>query len=180
MIGSFQKDGVGWGEGLEPKLIKGPDLFVETLAKLKHLHPLVLLTGPARGYVKRGLDQLGIDYKHFYLKTIAELPEMYQALDLYLITSRLEGGPKALLEAWASGIPVVSTQVGMVPDVGTHQTDVLISNSFDIQPIADLALGIHDDELKKNQLITHANEAVTRYDWINIAKHYHALLYSNS
>ena len=27
IIGSFQKDGVGWGEGLKPKLIKGPDLL---------------------------------------------------------------------------------------------------------------------------------------------------------
>ena len=104
---------------------------------------------------------------------------MYQALDLYLITSRLEGGPKALLEALACGIPVVSTPVGMVPDVGTHQTDVLISNTFDIQPIADLVASIHTDELKKNQLITHANEAVTRYDWTNIAKQYHDLLYTN-
>ena len=55
VVGSFQKDGVGWGEGLEPKLVKGPDILVAALervaAEISELH--VLLTGPARGYVRR-------------------------------------------------------------------------------------------------------------------------------
>ena len=33
VVGSFQKDGVGWGDGLEPKLVKGPDVLVEALAR---------------------------------------------------------------------------------------------------------------------------------------------------
>ena len=58
VIGSFQKDAHGWGKGNEPKLIKGPDIFLKSLEILKNtykndLH--VLLTGPARGYVKKGL-----------------------------------------------------------------------------------------------------------------------------
>ena len=58
-IGSFQKDGVGWGEGMDPKLVKGPDIFLKTVEQLAARHKLfVLLTGPARGYVKKGLDGL--------------------------------------------------------------------------------------------------------------------------
>src|SRR5207244_46397 len=34
VVGSFQKDGVGWGEGREPKLIKGPDLLLDALRLL--------------------------------------------------------------------------------------------------------------------------------------------------
>src|SRR5262249_8883378 len=53
VVGSFQKDGVGWGEGLEPKLIKGPDVLVAVAERLARAIPelVVLLTGPARGYV---------------------------------------------------------------------------------------------------------------------------------
>lgn len=179
VIGSFQKDGVGWGEGLEPKLIKGPDLFVETLSKLKHLNPLVLLTGPARGYVKHGLEQHGIEYKHFYLKTIAELPEMYQALDLYLITSRLEGGPKALLEAWASGIPVVSTPVGMVPDVGQDDESVFMTENEDIDSLSQKALELLLDELKRHTLSTLAAQRVSQYDWSTTSQRYFHELYQH-
>ncbi|HEB79886.1 MAG TPA: hypothetical protein ENI79_05380, partial [Rhodospirillales bacterium] len=39
-IGSFQKDGVGWGQGLEPKLIKGPDVFVEAAVRLARNFPV--------------------------------------------------------------------------------------------------------------------------------------------
>ena len=35
VVGSFQKDGVGWGEGLEPKLVKGPDVFVAAVERLR-------------------------------------------------------------------------------------------------------------------------------------------------
>ena len=37
VIGSFQKDGVGWKDGLKPKLEKGPDIFIKILSKLKKI-----------------------------------------------------------------------------------------------------------------------------------------------
>src|SRR3989344_5320924 len=66
VIGSFQKDGVGWGDGNEPKLIKGPDIFIKVVEKLKQEIPnlWVLLSGPSRGYVKKELNRIGIPYCH--------------------------------------------------------------------------------------------------------------------
>lgn len=177
VIGSFQKDGVGWGEGLEPKLIKGPDILVETLAKLKAHNPLVLLTGPSRGYVKQRLDELGIGYIHTYLKNIDELLSMYHALDLYLITSRLEGGPKSLLEAWASGVPVVSTRVGMVPDIARDNETVLLADIEDVNTLAYNVQRLHGDPALTEQLTTQALGEVTRYSWDNMARCYHESLY---
>lgn len=122
VVGSFQKDGSGWGEGLEPKLIKGPDVFLETVKRLKARIPelYVVLSGPARGYVKAGLDQLKIPYSHFRLEQYAEIGQLFQTLDCYLITSRQEGGPKAVLESMASGVPLVSTRVGQAMDMVKH------------------------------------------------------------
>lgn len=117
-VGSFQKDGVGWGAGLEPKLVKGPDVFVEAVGRLAQDLPVfVLLTGPARGYVKRGLERLGVSFHHFYAPDERAVAECYRALDLYLMTSREEGGPLALLESMASAVPVISTRTGMAEDL---------------------------------------------------------------
>ena len=84
IVGSFQKDGNGWDEGLEPKLIKGPDILLRVLRRLKNtvnnLH--VLLTGPARGYVKRGLTESGIPFTHRFLTDRAEVSRYFSALDL--------------------------------------------------------------------------------------------------
>ena len=77
----------------------------------------VLLTGPARGYVKAGLEKAGIPFAHTYAPGHRELAECYHALDLYLVTSREEGGPMGLMESKASGVTVVSTAVGMAPDL---------------------------------------------------------------
>src|SRR5262249_22714741 len=68
VIGCFQKDGNGWGEGNEPKLLKGPDVFLDVVATVAKALPLfVLLTGPARGFVKRGLDKIGVPYAHDFV-----------------------------------------------------------------------------------------------------------------
>lgn len=122
VVGSFQKDGVGWQEGMEPKLIKGPDTFLKAMAALKSRVPelLVVLSGPARGYVMAGLEKLSIPYRHFNLPSYADIGALFQTLDLYMVTSRQEGGPKAILESMASGIPLVTTRVGQAMDLVKH------------------------------------------------------------
>jgi glycosyltransferase involved in cell wall biosynthesis len=119
IAGSFQKDGVGWGEGLEPKLIKGPDLLLTAAERLRERIPELafLLTGPARGYVRAGLERLGVPYRHVLLADVDAVAQAYEAIDVCLVTSRDEGGPRAVLEAMATGVPLVTTRVGQAADL---------------------------------------------------------------
>jgi glycosyltransferase involved in cell wall biosynthesis len=119
VVGSFQKDGVGWGQGTEPKLIKGPDVLLDAMRQLRERVPELhlLLSGPARGYVRTGLERLGIPYVHRRIERYAEIADLYAALDAYVVPSRQEGGPKGVLEAMAAGVPVVSTRVGQAAEL---------------------------------------------------------------
>lgn len=47
----------------------------------------------------------------------ADMPDFYRQLDVFVCTSAIEGTPNPVLEAMASGVPVVSTDVGVVPEV---------------------------------------------------------------
>lgn len=147
LVGSFQKDGVGRGAGLQPKEIKGPGVFVATLERLRKAIPelMVLLTGPARGYVRAELERLSIPYCHLVLASRDELARAYHALDVYLVTSRQEGGPKATFEATAAGVPLVTTRVGQAQELLTHEHDALLADVDDVDALVDAVRRVYDD-----------------------------------
>jgi glycosyltransferase involved in cell wall biosynthesis len=139
VVGSFQKDGVGWGEGTEPKLIKGPDVLLEAMRQLREHRPELhlLLSGPARGYVRAGLDRLGIPYVHRRIERYEQIGRLYAALDAYVVPSRQEGGPKGVLEAMAAGVPVVSTRVGQAAELIRDGENGLLVDVDDAEALAD-------------------------------------------
>ena len=61
-----------------------------------------------------------------------EMPKYYNDIDIYLCTSRSEGTPNTILEAMACGIPIISTDVGIVPEVfGEEQKEFIIERTKD-------------------------------------------------
>ena len=59
---------------------------------------LVLLAGKRRQYIIEQLKKRGINYLYFEMVDFSKLNELYNLLDLYIIASRVEGGPAAVLE----------------------------------------------------------------------------------
>jgi glycosyltransferase involved in cell wall biosynthesis len=141
VVGSFQKDGVGFGDGLEPKSIKGPDVLVDALdgARRELDDLVVLLTGPARGYVRRELERRAVPHVHRLLRTRDELTTAYHALDAYVVASRQEGGPKSVLESMASGVPLVTTRAGQARDLVVDGDNGIL---VDVEDAAALANGL--------------------------------------
>lgn len=177
-IGSFQKDGVGWEDGFEPKMIKGPDIFVQVVERLsRHTKIHVLLSGPARGYVKRRLDKLGVTYSHRLLENYFDIAPCYHALDAYLVTSREEGGPSGVLEAMASGIPLVATRVGLAADVAREGVDAAICPIEDVDALANAVSKIQNDPVTSKKMVSSALERVMNYSWEKIAGRYYQEVY---
>jgi len=177
-VGSFQKDGVGWGEGLEPKMIKGPDVFCDVIEKMRQKYDLfVILTGPARGYVKRKLENIGVPYSHHFLSDPDETARYYKALDLYLATGRHEGGPKSLLESMASGVPLVSTKAGMAPDIITDGENAFLCDVDDINQITQKSLTFLEDKDKKEKIVNNGLKTARQFDWNIVAQQYEDNLY---
>lgn len=115
LVGSFQRDTEG--NSKLPKLAKGPDIFCDQVFKLaKSADVHVVLAGWRREYVINRL-QGRIPYTFFDRADMSTLRELYNSLDLYLVTSRHEGGPQAILECAAMKVPILSTDVGMARDV---------------------------------------------------------------
>lgn len=131
IVGSFQRDTEGY-DLKTPKLEKGPDLLCDYLQKIKDagkdLH--VLLGGWRRQYVISRLEEMNIDYTYKEMAPLEKIQEMYGACDLYVVSSRFEGGPQAVLEAPSMNVPIISTPVGMATAVLTENCLVDIENDM--------------------------------------------------
>jgi hypothetical protein len=114
IIGSFQKDTEGSGCNL-PKLSKGPDIFIKIVEDMykNNNKIIVLLTGWRRSYVTNELDRLNIPYVYNELVNLETLNELYNCLDLYIVSSRVEGGPRSIMECGITKTPIISTDVGI-------------------------------------------------------------------
>lgn len=111
IIGSFQRDTES--DGVIPKLDKGPDIFCSVIEKLPRDKFHVLLTGPRRGYIEKRLSKSKIAFTSLGHVDANEINGLYNCLDYYLVTSRLEGGPQAILESAATRTKIFSTPVGI-------------------------------------------------------------------
>lgn len=131
LVGSFQRDSLAVDSFL-PKLIKGPDIFLKNVIDLKqkiNKNICIVLTGRKRDYLINELKNNNIEYKYFEMAKQSELNELYNCLDLYIVSSRLEGGPQAIVECGITNTPIVSTNVGMVEDF-LHKDAIYDSHNF--------------------------------------------------
>jgi glycosyltransferase involved in cell wall biosynthesis len=164
VVGSFQKDGVGWGDGLEPKLIKGPDVLLAVAERVAEQVPELhfLLTGPARGYVRSGLTRLGIPYRHHLLPDVDAVAALYPAIDVCLVASRDEGGPRAVLESMATRVPLVTTRVGQAADLVRHGENGWMVEPEDVEGLAAWTLHVASAGRSELDAVLDAGRAVAR------------------
>ena len=115
LIGSFVKDGNGT-VGKTPKLSKGPDILIDVLDKLSQKMKIkVVLAGYSRQYLIFHLKEKKIPY--IYLQKYKDINTLYDCLDWYLSTSRYEGGPQSVFEASYRNVKILSTRVGIAPEI---------------------------------------------------------------
>ncbi len=118
LVGSFQRDTEG-KDLKTPKMIKGPDIFLNLVKNLfeNNNNLRVILTGKRRNYLLERLNSLDIPVSYFEMVDLVELNKLYNILDLYLVTSRIEGGPQAIVECAISKTPILSTDVGISSEI---------------------------------------------------------------
>jgi len=140
LVGSFQRDTEGL-DLMSPKLIKGPDRFFEIVKNLNLIHKnlVVLLAGKRRQYIISKLEESKIKYLYFEMVPNNILNELYNCLDLYIVSSRIEGGPQAILECAMSKTPIISTNVGIAPEILSPESIFDMTNFYNAVPNVEIA-----------------------------------------
>jgi glycosyltransferase involved in cell wall biosynthesis len=103
--------------------IKQQTLFLQMAQRLVHKSRrfvfLIVGDGDLRADLERQAAQFGVAQQTRFLGWRRDLNVIYAATDVFVLTSRNEGTPVALIEALAAGVASVSTDVGAVRDVIT-------------------------------------------------------------
>jgi len=145
--------------------VKRQDLLLRSAASLMtdlpHVHLLLVGDGPER----QRLEQLARELRSEPRITFAGYqasPERYlAAMDVFALSSRLEGLPLSLLEAWATGLPVVSTAVGGIPSVVTDRSSGLLVPADDHDALANALRQVLNDDALAETLAVGGLAAVT-------------------
>jgi len=186
LIGSFQRDTLG-DDLSQPKWQKDPELFVEIVRRFPPSQVLVILAGPRRHYIINRLKECGIPYLYIGNEELVEegvddirknnipkslISKLYNVIDVYLVTSKSEGGPKGILEASLCNTPVVSPDVGIASDVLDDKLIFNRDNPGDAVDIINKAVGCHgqglDIQANKNRAVILMDKNAIRKKYENV------------
>ncbi|GHT16266.1 polysaccharide biosynthesis protein [Bacteroidia bacterium] len=90
---------------------------------------------------------------------------------IFCLPSYTEGFPMSVLDAWAYGLPVITTPVGGIPDIVHDGQNMLLFNSGEIESLtSQLELMIKDEKLRRKLSAASYNLACTTFNVDNINK----------
>lgn len=125
-----------------------------------HLRFLVAGEGDQRQRLVDLRDHLGLGDRVRFLGQVDEVPDLLAASDLLCHPALVEGLPNAIVEAMASGVPVVATDVGGIPELVRHEDTGLLVPPHDVKALAGAVVRLLDDAPLAARLSARARESV--------------------
>ncbi|HKO18327.1 MAG TPA: glycosyltransferase family 4 protein [Acidobacteriaceae bacterium] len=124
---------------------KGIDILFEVARRAAKQIPNfhLVIGGPGWDEEAEELRASGVSVSSTGYIRRADVPDLYCALDVYLLTSRVEGGPCTVFEAMACETAVVSTKVGVVPELITDGVDGCSTEIDDVDALVDSIVKLH-------------------------------------
>lgn len=148
----------------------GVDCVLRAFAYIQQRIPHAVLTVVGDGSQREALEQLARDLD---LRQISFLGRVehdaiyghYSAADIYLNASRIDNQPLSILEAFACGLPVVTTDAGGIPDIVTDGVTGSMVPVDDCNELATRALELLGDETSASAMVERARAECKRYTW---------------
>lgn len=160
---------------------KGLDILFDALGDLKELPWTLKLVGdgPQRYDLEKIAVKKEIADRIEYLGWLGrdDLSRHYGDSNLFVFPSRHEGMPNAVLEAMASGLPVIATRIAGNEELIIPGKTGLLVPPGDTDALKDALSGLLPDPLRRKQMGAAARDRVeNHYTWDQVARQYLSLL----
>lgn len=131
--------------------------------------------GPEKEKVEMRCQELGILDKVVFFGRSNEIDKILCFSDLFLLPSQTESFGLAALEAMASGVPVISSNTGGIPEVNIHGKSGFLSNVGDVDDMTKNALYILQDKVRLKTFKDNARKQSLKFDLHAIVPQYEAI-----
>ncbi len=131
--------------------------------------------GPEKRPAEELVLKLGLEDKVIFFGQSNEIDKILCFSDLFLLPSETESFGLAALEAMASGVPVVSSNTGGIPEVNKQGITGLLSDVGDIDKMAKDAITILKDEATLTRYKHNAKQEAKNYDIYTVVSQYEAI-----
>jgi glycosyltransferase involved in cell wall biosynthesis len=140
------------------------DVALEVCAERPDVRFVLVGDGPLADDLKTLWASRGLKDRVLFLGARADIGALMAAMDLYVITSKEEGLPLALIEAMMSSRPIVSTAVGGIPDTLTGGLDGVLVEPGSKDALAAAITALVDDPERRRRLGENARKtAIARF-----------------
>jgi glycosyltransferase involved in cell wall biosynthesis len=143
---------------------KGHRDLIEAARILKDHAPRVRIVIVGEGSLRMQLDrqahELRVEDVVYFLGFREDVPRILASLDLFVLSSRMEGLGSSIMDAMASRLPVVATQAGGIPEVVIHRETGLLVPPQDPPALANAILKLYLDKALAGRLAQRGFEVV--------------------
>jgi glycosyltransferase involved in cell wall biosynthesis len=149
---------------------KGHEVLVDAaehvVTRFPDAHFTLVGDGPLRPAIESRLNAKGLTRAFSLLGERDDVPELLSNADIAVLPSRSESLPNAVLEAMASALPVVASQVGGVSDVIEHRRTGFLVPAGDSQALAERLCELMSDPLSAARVgLAARDEVKQRYSF---------------
>ena len=143
---------------------------LEALSKLNktNFHYLIVGNGESEQKLKKAVNELMLQDKVSFLGFRRDVPELLTASDVFILTSRREGLPRAVMEAMAVGLPIIATDVRGNRDLVKSGENGYLVHLNDIEQTAMAIEQLTNSEDLRRSMGEKSKELVKQYDLKNI------------
>ncbi len=130
---------------------------------------LIIGDGPEKVFVENEIEHLGLGNDVIMTGFRDDIPDILPELDIFLISSETEGLGTSVLDAFASGVPVVATAAGGIPESVIHEKTGLLCPVKDDGGLSKEVIRLASDENLRNRLVTNAKSHLQNFTKTNMA-----------
>ncbi len=146
---------------------------VRAFSILQNKYPEAILYIAGDGIERKNIENLIIELNLNNVELLGnisneDIPAYFDRADIFINTSNVDNMPGSILEAFASGLPVISTNVGGIPYMVEHGDSGLLAEANDHDMLGQYLIHVVENPAESLAMTEKASQYIDKLSWLNI------------